>query len=72
MAEGGKGKFSGKIKGAVQELAQDVATLCVHPVYVSTVAGQTLYTGDSSSLVSKSISHKFTALYRGGPLAEAI
>ena len=36
---------AGRIKGAVQELAQDVATLCIHPVYISTIAGQTLYTG---------------------------
>ena len=44
-AEGRKESLSHKMKGAVQELAEDVATLCKHPVYLSTVAGQTLYTG---------------------------
>ena len=43
---GGKQSLWGKLKGAVQELAGDVVTLCSHPVYLSTVAGQTLYTGD--------------------------
>ncbi len=38
-----------KLKGAVQELAGDVVTLCSHPVYLSTVAGQTLYTGTCPS-----------------------
>ena len=45
MAEAGQKRPAGQIKGAVQELAQDVATLCTHPVYISTIAGQTLYTG---------------------------
>ena len=44
-AEGRRESMSHKVKGAVQELAEDVATLCKHPVYLSTVAGQTLYTG---------------------------
>ena len=46
---GGKQSLWGKLKGAVQELAGDVVTLCSHPVYLSTVAGQTLYTGDCLS-----------------------
>lgn len=41
----GRKRLAGKLKGAVQELASDVVTLCSHPVYLSTVAGQTLYTG---------------------------
>ena len=45
---GGKQSLWGKLKGAVQELAGDVVTLCSHPVYLSTVAGQTLYTGKGS------------------------
>ena len=45
MAGSGQKRPAGRIKGAVQELAQDVATLCIHPVYISTIAGQTLYTG---------------------------
>ena len=46
MAGAGRKRPAGQIKGAVQELAQDVATLCIHPVYISTIAGQTLYTGE--------------------------
>ena len=44
----GRKGLAGKLKGAVQELAGDVVTLCRHPVYLSTVAGQTLYTGKGS------------------------
>lgn len=48
-AVGGTQSLWGKLKGAVQELAGDVVTLCSHPVYLSTVAGQTLYTGKGPS-----------------------
>ena len=47
IAVGGKQRLWGKIKGAVCELAGDVVILCSHPVYLSTVAGQTLYTGEA-------------------------
>ena len=45
VADNGQKRPAGKLEGAVRELAQDVATLCIHPVYISTIAGQTLYTG---------------------------
>ena len=45
MPGAGQKRPARQIKGAVQELAQDVATLFTHPVYISTIAGQTLYTG---------------------------
>ena len=53
MAEAGQKRPAGQIKGAVQELAQDVATLCIHPVYISTIAGQTLYTGGLLLLLAR-------------------
>ena len=49
----GQKRPAGQIKGAVQELAQDVATLCIHPVYISTIAGQTLYTGELLPSIEK-------------------
>lgn len=44
----GKGRaqrWGANAKALVQEAAQDVVTLFRHPVYVCTIAGQTLYTG---------------------------
>ena len=42
---GGRGRRWGAAKGIVHEAGQDVGTLFRHPVYVCTIAGQTLYTG---------------------------
>ena len=57
VAVGGKQRLWGKLKGAVQELAGDVVILCSHPVYLSTVAGQTLYTGEPSMQAAQLLSH---------------